>query len=68
MNGKLQAALADVGVTPDDYGDVEKARRIIDRVNARLAARAAPVRYAVTFNTTGAMPGKAQPAEVLEAG
>ena len=57
-NGKLFDALAEVGVSEDDYQQVEKARRLIDAVNARLVARESPIRYAVTMNSTGAMPGR----------
>ena len=56
-NGNLFDALAEVGVTEDDYLAVQKARRIIDAVNARLAARGATVVYAVTCNPVGPVPG-----------
>ena len=46
---QLLAVLAEVGVTPEDYGDVQRARRLVDQVNARLAARGAAVLYAITM-------------------
>ena len=57
-HGKLFDSLAEVGVTEDDYLAVQKARRIIDGVNARLAARGATVIHAVTCNPVGQMPGR----------
>jgi hypothetical protein len=51
-------ALGDVGVTPADYLEIEKARHIVDRVNALLAARGATVIYAVTCNPVGQMPNR----------
>jgi len=56
QNGKLFDALREVGVTPADYLEIEKARHIVDRVNALLAARGATVIYAVTCNPVGQMP------------
>lgn len=46
----LLDALAESGVTEADYRLVQKARRLIDQVNAGLAARGATVLYAVTCN------------------
>ena len=55
VSGKaaLMAALADHGVTPDDYRLIEKARRLVDQVNARLSARGATLAYTVTCNPFG---------------
>jgi len=41
------AALADAGITADDQAQIEKARRIIDAVNARLAARGAALMFCI---------------------
>ena len=41
------AALADAGITPEDQQQIEKARRIIDAVNARLAARGAALMFCI---------------------
>lgn len=46
------AALADHGVTPADYARIEKARRLVDEVNAAIAAAGGTVAYAVTMTTT----------------
>lgn len=58
QNGKLYDALREVGITPADYLEIEKARHIVDRVNALLAARGATVMYAVTCNPVGQMPNR----------
>jgi hypothetical protein len=50
---QLLAALADAAVTEDDYRLIEKARRLVDQVNARLSARGATRAYAVTCNPVG---------------
>jgi len=50
---QLLAALADAGVTEDDYRLIEKARRLVDQVNARLSARGATLAYAVTCSPVG---------------
>lgn len=42
--------LGDCGVTVEDYAAIQKAREIVDDVNAKLAQRAATVRFAVTVN------------------
>jgi hypothetical protein len=47
---------ADAGVTEDDYLQIQKARRLVDTVNARLAARGASLMYAVTCNPVGGIP------------
>jgi len=41
--------LGDCGVTVDDYAAIQQARVLVDEVNARLAERAATVRFAVTI-------------------
>jgi hypothetical protein len=41
-------ALAEVGVTEDDWRSIERARRQVDIVNAQLVGRDAGVMYAVT--------------------
>lgn len=45
---QLLKALADVGVTEDDWRTIERARHQVDLVNARLVGRDAGVMYAVT--------------------
>lgn len=50
---RLLAAPADAGVTEDDYRMTEKARRLVDQVNARLSARGATLAYAVTCKPIG---------------
>ncbi len=44
---QLMAVLADAGIQPEDYRDIERARRIVDRVNARLTSRGAVLMYAL---------------------
>jgi hypothetical protein len=46
---QLLAALADVGVEPDDYALIEQAKALVDDVNARLRARGSAMVYSVTF-------------------
>jgi hypothetical protein len=46
---QLLAALADVGVQPDDYELIEQARALIDDVNARLRTRGSRMIYMITF-------------------
>jgi hypothetical protein len=46
---QLLAALADVGVEPDDYAAIEQARALVDGVNERLRARGSRMVYTVTF-------------------
>jgi hypothetical protein len=53
------AALADHGVSGDDYLQVQKARRLVDEVNAAIAARGGTVAYAVTMVATA--PLRAEP-------
>jgi hypothetical protein len=63
----LMAALADHGVTPDDYAKIEKARRLTDEVNAAIAAAGGTVAYAVTMVST--VPLRAEPSrEITEGG
>lgn len=45
---QLLKALAEVGVTEDDWRSIERARRQVDIVNAQLVGRDAGVMYAVT--------------------
>jgi hypothetical protein len=45
----LLAALADVGVQPDDYALIEQARALVDEVNARLRTRGSRMIYTITF-------------------
>jgi hypothetical protein len=46
---RLLAALADVGVQPDDYALIEQARALVDEVNARLQRRGSRMIYTITF-------------------
>jgi hypothetical protein len=46
---QLLAALADVGVQPDDYALIEQARALVDEVNARLRSRGSRMIYMITF-------------------
>jgi hypothetical protein len=46
---ELLAALADVGVQPDDYALIEQARALVDTVNARLRRRGSRMIYTITF-------------------
>jgi hypothetical protein len=45
----LLAALAEVGVEPDDYALIEQAKILVDAVNARLRARGSNMVYSVAF-------------------
>jgi len=56
---QLLAALADVGVEPDDYALIEDAKALVDEVNARLRARKSCMVYSVTF--CAAPPPQPQP-------
>jgi len=47
VKAQLLAALQDAGGSEDDYRDIERARRIIDKVNARLAANDAALTVAI---------------------
>jgi len=46
---ELLAALADVGVEPDDYALIEQARALVDKVNGRLRRRGSRMIYTITF-------------------
>jgi phage-related protein len=46
---ELLAALAGVGVQPDDYELIEQARSLVDEVNARLRRRGSRMIYTITF-------------------
>ncbi len=46
---ELLAALADVGVQPDDFALIEQARALVDQVNARLRTRGSRMIYTITF-------------------
>ena len=46
---ELLAALADVGVQPDDYALIEQARALVDTVNNRLRRRGSRMIYTITF-------------------
>jgi hypothetical protein len=46
---ELLAALADVGVEPDDYALIEEARTLVDTVNRRLRRRGSRMIYTITF-------------------
>ena len=46
---QLLAALADVGVSPEDYALIERARELVDEVNARLRTRGSRMIYMITF-------------------
>lgn len=45
----LLAALAEVGVEPEDYALIEQAKILVDGVNARLRTRGSNMVYSVTF-------------------
>jgi hypothetical protein len=45
----LLAALAEVGVEPEDYALIEQAKILVDGVNARLRARGSNMVYSVAF-------------------
>ena len=54
---QLLAALADVGVQPEDYALIEQARALVDAVNNRLHSRGSRMVYLITFcNATPARP------------
>jgi hypothetical protein len=69
---QLLAALAEVGVEPEDYALIEQARALVDDVNARLRARKSTMIYTVTFwsalplrsSDGAAVPGAGQQPEV----
>ena len=46
---QLLAALADVGVEPDDYALIEQARTLVDEVNERLRRRGSGMIYMISF-------------------
>jgi hypothetical protein len=46
---ELLAALADVGVQPEDYALIERARGLVDEVNARLRRRGSRMIYTIAF-------------------
>jgi phage-related protein len=46
---ELLAALAGVGVQPDDFELIEQARSLVDEVNARLRRRGSRMIYTITF-------------------
>jgi hypothetical protein len=46
---QLLAALADVGVEPEDYALIEQARALVDAVNTRLRGRGSRMIYLITF-------------------
>ena len=50
---RLLAALADVGVEPDDYELIEQAKALVDEVNRRLRSRHSEMLYSVTFCAVG---------------
>jgi len=54
----LLAALADAGVTEDDYRLIEQAHALVDQVNARLSARGASLAYAVACNQVDPVQGR----------
>lgn len=54
---QLLAALADVGVEPEDYALIEQARALVDSVNTRLRSRGSRMVYLITFcNATPTRP------------
>lgn len=59
MNKHLRAALADAGVTEQDYAQIQRARRIVDKVNAGLAARGASLLFSVGMHPVGPVNGHA---------
>jgi hypothetical protein len=58
---KLLAALADVGVQPDDYALIEQARALVDEVNARLHRRGSRMIYTITFCNAVPLPDSEVP-------
>lgn len=54
---RLLAALADVGVEPDDYELIEQAKALVDEVNGRLRSRHSAMLYSVTFCAVSPLPG-----------
>jgi hypothetical protein len=58
---KLLAALADVGVQPDDYELIERARGLVDEVNARLQRRGSRMIYTITFCHAPPLPEPERP-------
>ena len=46
---QLLAALAEVGVAPDDYALIQHAKELVDEVNARLRERRSNMAYVVMF-------------------
>lgn len=63
MKPQLRDALENAGITADDYRAREKARQLVDTVNARLAA----LRVAVVCVTAHPVTNPRQPpTEILE--
>ena len=46
---QLLAALAEVGVAPDDYALIQRAKELVDEVNSRLRERRSNMAYVVMF-------------------
>jgi phage-related protein len=61
---ELLAALADVGVQPDDYELIEQARSLVDEVNARLRRRGSRMIYTIAFCNAVLRPEAELPAAV----
>ncbi|HET9893690.1 MAG TPA: hypothetical protein VFQ44_01905 [Streptosporangiaceae bacterium] len=55
-NAELTLALREAGVEPEDYEQIQQARRLIDAVNFRLASRNASLLFAVTVNPASQTP------------
>jgi hypothetical protein len=62
---KLLAALADVGVQPDDYALIEQARTLVDEVNTRLRRRGSRMIYTITFCNAVPLP-ESEPTVALD--
>jgi hypothetical protein len=58
---QLLAALADVGVEPDDYALIEDAKALVDEVNTRLRARKSYMVYSVIFCAAPPPPPQPEP-------
>jgi hypothetical protein len=61
---ELLAALAGVGVQPDDYELIEQARSLVDEVNARLRRRGSGMIYTITFCNAVPLPEAELPVAV----
>jgi hypothetical protein len=58
----------DSSPTAEDYADIEQARRLVDKVNTRLAERGTSLMFAVTSHPAGGHQYPAGWTEIHEAG